>query len=86
MVSCRCDGGHSGLQYYSSALEELRKCPSGLDPILAQTLAHDVAYHHAGLAQEIIESCYRQGIVRVLTATSTLAVGVNLPASRVIFR
>ncbi|KAF3785545.1 Helicase and polymerase-containing protein TEBICHI, partial [Nymphaea thermarum] len=81
-------GGHFGLQYYSLALEELRKCPSGLDMILAQTLPHVVAYHHVRLMEEreIIESYYRQGIVRVLTTTSTLAAGVNLPARRVIFR
>ncbi|XP_029287125.1 DNA polymerase theta isoform X2 [Cottoperca gobio] len=68
---------------------QLRRTPAGLDPVLQRTVPWGVAFHHAGLTfdeRDVLEGAFRQGVVRVLAATSTLSSGVNLPARRVIIR
>jgi len=46
------------------------------------------AYHHAGIlpaAKEIVERLFTQGLIKLLFCTETFALGVNMPASAVIF-
>ncbi|XP_035992816.1 DNA polymerase theta [Fundulus heteroclitus] len=70
-------------------IAQLRRTPAGLDPILQRTVPWGVGFHHAGLTfdeRDVLEGAFRQGLVRVLAATSTLSSGVNLPARRVVIR
>ncbi len=54
---------------------------------LSELVRCGVAFHHAGLAgphRKIIENLFKQGKIKVLASTPTLAFGVNLPARTVI--
>lgn len=56
---------------------------------LARLIEKGVAFHHAGLVAKqrtLIEDNFRGGLIKVVCCTPTLALGVNLPAFRVLIR
>jgi helicase len=62
---------------------------SNLAEQLASCMEGGVGFHHAGLThaqRKEVESAFKEGLLVALTATPTLAAGVNLPARRVLVR
>jgi len=58
----------------------------GYDQFLLQ-LDAGVAAHHAGMVppmKEVVEACFIAGLIKVVFATETLAVGINMPARSVV--
>jgi ATP-dependent RNA helicase HelY len=50
-------------------------------------LENGIAAHHAGMVppfKEVVEACFTEGLVKVVFATETLAVGINMPARTVV--
>jgi len=60
---------------------------TSLTDSLSLAVSKGASFHHAGLNTEhrrIIERAFKAGALRILTATPTLAAGVNLPARTVV--
>ena len=56
---------------------------------LAKCVKKGIAFHHAGLVnkqRKLIEDNFRNGTIKIICATPTLAYGVDLPAFRVIIK
>jgi len=56
--------------------------------ILTDLLQRGIAFHHSGLfpmLKEIVEILFSKGLVKVLFATETFAVGLNMPTKTVVF-
>ncbi|KAK0211119.1 Sec63 Brl domain-containing protein [Desarmillaria ectypa] len=59
------------------------------DKRLAEWASYGIGVHHAGLSlddRRAVESLFLKTVLRIVIATSTLAVGVNLPAHTVVIK
>lgn len=79
--------GRTDLPAATEAISSLRLLePTRSRNALLQTLAHGIAFHNADLSPEeraVVEQAFRDGEVKILVSTSTLAAGLNLPAQNV---
>ncbi|MDE1860162.1 MAG: DEAD/DEAH box helicase [Candidatus Micrarchaeota archaeon] len=56
---------------------------------LSKAILNGVAFHHSGLVNEqrhIVEEAFRKGEIKAICSTTTLGLGVNLPAHTVVVR
>ena len=77
------------LSKLSEELQEGQDEPTSMAGRLAKCLEGGTAFHHAGLTnrqRSLVENAFRRGKLKVIVATPTLAMGVNLPARRVVVR
>ena len=75
------------LEHFASTLEG--RSQTAMAERLAESIRGGIAFHHAGLThgqRKAIEGAFKEGLLIGLTATPTLAAGVNLPARRVLVR
>ncbi len=76
------------LGLYDGLLARFGLPPDATTEHLRRLLGKGVAYHHAGLLptlKEVVERVFTTGLLKLLFATETFAVGVNMPARTVVF-
>lgn len=76
------------LQEYDRLCRQFQVEGHGSASRLRELLSFGVCFHHAGLLptlKEIVERIFSSGLLKVLFATETFALGVNMPARSVVF-
>ncbi|KAF7974023.1 hypothetical protein HWV62_13539 [Athelia sp. TMB] len=64
------------------------RAKTSIQPWALDCLRRGIAVHHAGMNKHyrsLVESLFRQGFVRVVIATGTLALGINAPTKTAVF-
>ncbi len=75
------------LQLFDKLIQSYGLAPSDRIRRIRGLVQHGVAYHHAGLLpsmKEVIERLFTAGHIRLIFATSTFALGINMPARTVV--
>ncbi|MEE9611553.1 MAG: DEAD/DEAH box helicase [Desulfatiglandales bacterium] len=83
------EGEKKGLSELSERVLGLLAEPTQICKRLAESIEGGAAFHHAGMEarqRKIVEGAFKDNLIKVLSATPTLAAGVNLPARRVVIR
>ena len=73
-------------KFHLHAYSELEKMPQAHS--LKALLMKGIAFHHSGLLpvlREIVEILFGKGLIKLLFATETFAVGINMPTKTVVF-
>ncbi len=77
------------LEKVAKKIEKALESPTSQCQKLAQCVRNGVAFYHAGLVysqKALIEEVYKKRILKVITSTTALAYGVNLPNFRAVVR
>lgn len=77
------------LKKISNEIENVLEVPTHQCRKIAKCVKEGSAFHHAGLLHKqksLIEENFKNGLIKSIVATPTLAYGVNLPAFRVVIR
>ncbi|KAI6656623.1 Helicase SKI2W [Oopsacas minuta] len=89
---CLTTGSQRGSihNFFTKSIARLNPCDRVLPQIVRMLflLKKGVGVHHSGILpilKEIVELLYQRGVVKVLFATETFAIGVNMPARTVVF-
>lgn len=88
-ISKKIDSNDNALKELADRALNVLSRPTKQCERLALCIKKGVAFHHAGLTQEqknIVEENFRNGIIKMICCTPTLAYGVDLPAYRAIIK
>ena len=78
------------MSVFKNAIESLAEEDRTLPQIesIVPLLKRGVGIHHGGLLpilKEVIEILFQEGLIKVLFATETFSIGLNMPAKTVLF-